>query len=77
MIKHILIDPEGRSQTALSKLLGIDQSFLSRIIRGERRPSLEQAEKIADEFRVHVLHVMAPVRYDRNGDRHRETFNAS
>ena len=69
MTHFILRDPKGRTQTTLAKLFGVDQSFLSRILRGERRPSIELAEKIADEFRLHVLHVMAPERYDKEGNR--------
>jgi transcriptional regulator with XRE-family HTH domain len=57
------------SQTELARRLGISQPHLSQILSRKRRPSLTVAETIADWQGVHVLHVMAPERYDAAGQR--------
>lgn len=46
-----LMGAEGLSQAKLAKEMGIDRSVISRIIAGEREPTLEQALAIASRFR--------------------------
>lgn len=45
-LRHHFVD-HGGVQTKFAELLGIDQSYLSRLIKGERDPKLETKEKIA------------------------------
>lgn len=43
---------KGLSQKALSELVGVDQSEISRLERGERRPSEEKQTRIAEALGV-------------------------
>lgn len=45
-LRHHFVD-HGAVQTKFANLLGIDQSYLSRLIKGDRDPKLETKEKIA------------------------------
>ena len=57
------------TQTALARQLGIDQSYLSRLLRRERRPSPAMAQKLADATSTSVLYWLYPQDYDTKGNR--------
>lgn len=57
------------TQTALARKLGIDQSYLSRLLRRERRPSPAMAQKLADATSTSVLYWLYPKDYDAKGIR--------
>lgn len=56
------------TQTALARELGIDQSYLSRLLRRARRPSAAMAQKLADATSTHVLYWLYPGKYDQDGN---------
>jgi HTH-type transcriptional regulator / antitoxin HigA len=47
-----LLDQRGLTQQAVAAGTGIHQSVLSRFMKGEREPSLEQIKKLATFFEV-------------------------
>lgn len=55
------------TQTELARRLGVDQSYLSRVLRHERRPSYDVARKLALETETHVLHWLSPGEYGPDG----------
>lgn len=59
--------PTTLTQTELARRLGVDQSYLSRVLRHERRPSYDVARKLAHETNTHVLHWLSPREYDPDG----------
>ena len=46
---------KGISQEKLSKRAGFDRTYVGKIERGERSPSLETIEKLADALEVEIL----------------------
>ena len=55
------------TQTELARRLGVDQSYLSRVLRHERRPSYDVARKLAHETYTHVLHWLSPDEFGPDG----------
>ena len=56
---------ENISQQALAKILGISKSSVNMYERGEREPSLETQEAIADYFNVDIDYLLGKTDYKR------------
>lgn len=57
------------TQTELARKIGISQPHLSNILAGKTTPSIPIAEAVADALGVHVMHILARDRYDKDGHR--------
>jgi transcriptional regulator with XRE-family HTH domain len=53
------MDGEEITQEAFADEIGISQSFLSMLLRGERQPSLPLAIKIAERAQVPIASLLA------------------
>ncbi len=56
-----LREDEGLRQYEMAKRLGVSQPFLSQIECGEKEPSLEFVNKVADVFRISLSELFAGV----------------
>ena len=64
------------TQTELARKIGISQPHLSKILAGKCTPSVPIAEAVAEALGVHVMHILARDRYDKDGNRLPEIDNA-
>lgn len=46
---------KGLSQEALSKEAGLDRTYVGKIERGEKSPSLDTIEKLADVLDIEIM----------------------
>ncbi|NKN36162.1 helix-turn-helix transcriptional regulator [Agrobacterium sp. a22-2] len=61
------LDSRGRSLRDMAKALGLDSSAVSRMLRGERKMSAEEQDRIADYLGVTLHEVAARRRGERLG----------
>ncbi len=52
ILKHNFMEPYGITGYRLAKVLGIDQTRLSQIIRGKRAISIDTAMRLGKYFRI-------------------------
>lgn len=61
------IEKEGRSLRAMARALGLDPSSVSRMLRGERKMTAEEQDKVAAYLGVSLLEVVARRRGESAG----------